>query len=303
MASLLQRFWLGRGRRSQVAAAAATDSCVAGEQDPVLAAGARLRQAREARGLNLRQLALETRISTPVLEALERGWLDRLPEAAYLRTMLPLLERHLELDQGCLRVVLPEAQPGQRRRDAAARIPLVSVELFTTWQGTALYGLLLLALLYGINLEQRRLAARGLHALSPLPPMAEAVSRALPKPGSDLLLEVHPELRPLDLAKKDRALALLRRTRPGTAVEPETGMLELNLSRSSQLTLEAAAGQRIALRVGPGDLALPLTAPLQLSLQPPPASPQEIRWNGLTLVPEAPGRYRWPRPAAAASSP
>ena len=47
------------------------------QEDPLLAVGRRLRQEREARGLNLRQLALETRISTPVLEALERGWRDR----------------------------------------------------------------------------------------------------------------------------------------------------------------------------------------------------------------------------------
>jgi ribosome-binding protein aMBF1 (putative translation factor) len=53
-------------------------------QDPLQNAGLVLRQARESRGLGLRQLAQDTRISTPVLEALERGWSDRLPEAATL---------------------------------------------------------------------------------------------------------------------------------------------------------------------------------------------------------------------------
>ena len=61
------------------------------ELDPLQEAGRQLRQAREARGLGLRQLAQETRISTAVLEALERGWRDRLPEPTYLRTMIPLL--------------------------------------------------------------------------------------------------------------------------------------------------------------------------------------------------------------------
>ena len=72
------------------------------QEDPLLEAGRRLRQEREQRGLSLRQLALETRISTPVLEALERGWRDRLPEAAYLRTMLPLIEQRLDLPGGSL---------------------------------------------------------------------------------------------------------------------------------------------------------------------------------------------------------
>ena len=41
--------------------------------DPLQEAGIQLRQAREARGIGLRQLAQETRISTAVLEALEIG--------------------------------------------------------------------------------------------------------------------------------------------------------------------------------------------------------------------------------------
>ena len=82
------------------------------QADPLLAAGRELRLRREARGLTLRDLALETRISTPVLEALERGWRDRLPEAAYLRTMLPLIERHLELEPGSLELLLPATGRG-----------------------------------------------------------------------------------------------------------------------------------------------------------------------------------------------
>ena len=57
----------------------------------MLAAGQRLRLRREERGLSLRDLALQTRISAAVLEAIERGWRDRLPEATYLRTMVPLI--------------------------------------------------------------------------------------------------------------------------------------------------------------------------------------------------------------------
>ena len=68
---------LGWIRRPRAESAAGGPSGV--EQDPLLLAGRRLREQREARGLNLRELAQETRISTPVLEALERGWRDRLP--------------------------------------------------------------------------------------------------------------------------------------------------------------------------------------------------------------------------------
>ncbi|MFO0105059.1 MAG: helix-turn-helix domain-containing protein, partial [Cyanobium sp.] len=56
----LSRLW----RRGQPAASPSA----AGEPsaDPLLAAGQLLREARERRGLGLRQLAQETRISTPV---------------------------------------------------------------------------------------------------------------------------------------------------------------------------------------------------------------------------------------------
>ena len=59
-----------------------------------------MKQRREAEGLTLRELAQETRITTPVIEALERGWSDRLPERAYLASMLPQLERRSGADAG-----------------------------------------------------------------------------------------------------------------------------------------------------------------------------------------------------------
>ena len=51
-------------------------------------AGQLLREQRERKGLSMRDLSKEVRITTSVLEALERGWQDRLPEAAYLVAML-----------------------------------------------------------------------------------------------------------------------------------------------------------------------------------------------------------------------
>jgi len=291
---------------------------VALEQDPLVAAGNLLHQAREDRGLSLRQLALETRISTPVLEALERGWRDRLPELAYLRTMLPLLERHLGLERGTLGQALQAAEPKQvRRTSAATRPPLLSVQLFSSWQGTAVYGVLLLLLLYALNLEQRRLAARGLFALNPLPPLAESVRRSLPPAGSDLLLNLYPELRPLAVAQHGQALAVLRHPermpRAAGAGAPQAqgqqpadrGVLSLQLSRPTRLLLRSGDGQDQTLQVGAGELVLPLVSPAELILEPAPdpASdqapdiPLTVRWNGEPLRPAAPGRYRWPRAA------
>jgi len=190
--------------------------------DPLLQAGRRLREAREAQGLGLRELAQETRISTPVLEALEKGWRERLPEAAYLRTMVPLLEQRLQLPPGSLEPALPSEKlrpHGPRREPLLRRFTPGSIDVFTTWQGTLLYGLLTLFLVYGLNLQQQRLALQGRLTARPLPPMAPAAETAASAEDADaLLLEAYPELRPLRGAARGQALRRLRaesRSRPG----------------------------------------------------------------------------------------
>ena len=151
-----------------------------GADDGLLHAGQRLQQARLSRGLGLRQLADETRISTPVLEALERGWRERLPEAAYLRTMLPLLEEHLALQPGSLRQALPAERPRARAagrgREGLWRFRPGAIDLFNSWQGSLLYGLLMGALLLALNRQQLLLAQRGLLNVEPLPPEAIPVN-------------------------------------------------------------------------------------------------------------------------------
>ena len=72
-------------------------------------AGQLLREQRERKGLSMRDLSKEVRITTPVLEALERGWQDRLPEAAYLVAMLQRLETYLDLPSNSLSASLSAA--------------------------------------------------------------------------------------------------------------------------------------------------------------------------------------------------
>ncbi|MFM7313129.1 MAG: helix-turn-helix domain-containing protein [Cyanobium sp.] len=193
--------------------------------DSLQEAGQRLRGAREGRGLSLRQLAQETRISITVLEALEKGWRDRLPEPTYLRTMLSLLERHLDLEPSCLEVALPPrrhqaSRPGADPR--LRRVSLASIELFSTWQGVVLYGGLCLLLIYGLNRQQQRLAARGLYALRPIP-AAPAAGVSVPSEADRdraRVLAAYPEIRPLERAGRGQALARLRRDLPPEAAAP-----------------------------------------------------------------------------------
>ena len=72
-------------------------------------AGERLRAAREARGLSLRQVARATRIPVAVLEAIERGELERLPGGIFGRGFIRAYAAEVGLDpEATLRQCLDE---------------------------------------------------------------------------------------------------------------------------------------------------------------------------------------------------
>jgi len=271
-------------------------------QDPLLAAGRCLRSSREERGLSLRQLAMETRVSTAVLEALERGWRERLPEAAYLRTMLPLLEQHLQLPANSLAGALPpqwQRQQGPRRQPLVRRFTPGSIDVFTSWQGTLLYGGLTLLLIYALNLQQQRLARQGL--LNGGPISASAVAEPARAAGG-ALLRAYPDLRPLRRAAQGQGLSQLRQEgRPGGRALPE-GRLSLELPNAASLELRSAGGEPTRLAQVSGQLELPVRPPFELQLSPAAAGAR-VSWNGTPLAASGDGRFRYPPAAAAASDP
>ncbi len=65
---------------------------------PARTVGARLREAREKRGVSLRQIAVSTRISVMSLEALERSDLSRLPGGIFTRAFIRAYAQEVGLD-------------------------------------------------------------------------------------------------------------------------------------------------------------------------------------------------------------
>ena len=291
--------WLKRNRT-------ATPSRAVPEADPLVQVGELLRQRREARSLSLRQLAIETRISTPVLEALERGWRDRLPEAAYLRTMLPLLEQHLALPEGSLAPALPApADPLQEawrsgRPSLLARFTPGSIDVFTTWQGTVLYAVVTLSLIYGVNLQQWKLAAANQLTLRPVSPLPAALLSA-PAEGGSELLKAYPDLRPLEQAERGVAMQRLKGAPGGEA--PPAGVLRLQLNGPTRISLRSESGERSDLVGASGELVLQMQPPIQVRLEPAPSAPA-VFWDGqpISALAGGPaGRYRIPAGSAQAA--
>ncbi len=77
--------------------------------------GSHLRQARERRGISLRQIAIATKISVRVLEALERNDISRLPGGIFSRAFVRSYAIEVGLD------------PEQTVRDFIAQFPHDSV--------------------------------------------------------------------------------------------------------------------------------------------------------------------------------
>jgi len=257
--------------------------------DPLRAAGQLVREAREAKGLGLRDLAQRTRISIAVLEALEGGWKDRLPEATYLRAMLPLVEHHLDLPAGSLAPLLPHA--GRRARgvsgpggDQGKGLSPSTLHRLSSWQSGLLYGLLVLGLLYGVNLQQQRLAAMGRLVAQPIPlAPSQAKTQAQSPPGNPF-----PDLRPLQLAADGQAMDLLHKEARQSGSDRTLGLLTLTLSQPTRLALQSQRSGPTQLEGISGDLSLPVLPPFELRLSPPPSSGAAVRWRGKALQEKAP---------------
>ncbi len=107
--------------------------------------GARIRQAREQRGISLRQIAETTKISVSVLEALERNDIARLPGGIFSRgfvrsyavvigvdpeqTVRDFMAQfpHDSVTAGSPHVIVNELGPGTRRLDPRALMLLGTI--------------------------------------------------------------------------------------------------------------------------------------------------------------------------------
>jgi len=275
-------------RRSSSAQEAAPEELSREEQ--LCQLGQLMKQRREAEGLTLRELALETRITTPVIEALERGWSDRLPERAYLASMLPQLERRLALTPGVLQPVLPPAVDRQLQMTLSQRrFTLGSIDVFTTWQGSVVYAALIGLSLLMINRQQLNLVQLNSQSLGPVRVDLRGLDQTPALPSHDDQLKA---LRPLELARQRQPLDWLNAAGGSPLAVP--GVLTLQLTQPRQLQLSSGGGDRLQLQLQAGTATLQLLAPVQVVVTPPLDEADQLRWNGQALKADIgrPGTYR-----------
>ena len=269
-------------------------------QTPLQQAGQLLKQSREQRGLSIRELSREIRITTPVLEALERAWSDRLPEAAYLGTMLTRLERHLDLPPSSLIGALPAPKSGRTANNVSGnrRFTVGSIDILSTWQGSVVYGVVMVGTLMALNQQQRYLAQRNSQQLQPIAPTADDLD--LNNQRQTVAASI-PGLRPLEDSQQRPLLQLLPPASPqetaNQADGQNLGLLQLSLSRPSTINITSEGGDRTALQGSQGSLTLQLLAPINLTVSPPLQADDQLLWNGKPQSPlnDKPGSYRLPQ--------
>ena len=253
-------------------------------------AGLLLREQRERKGLSMRDLSKEVRITTPVLEALERGWQDRLPEPAYLVAMLQRLEAYFELPTNSLSAALPN-RPGSNRlatNGQVTRFTLGSIDIFTTWQGSVVYGAVMIGSILALNHQQRHLI--NINAFSPRP-----IPINTPLDSDQILKGLRPLEEVVSARQGQPSLPLDQLTRPG--------ILEINLNQPRQISLSSEGGDRTNLQGATGTVTLQLLPPIDLSITPPPGEADSVRWNGQALAPKTNQAGSYHLPQAAALSP
>lgn len=226
--------------------------------------GARLRAARESRGVSLRTIAETTKISVRALEALERNDISQLPGGLFSRSFVRAYATEVGLDpeqtiadfitrfpddsvtQGHPRtralVDEVERELGRRRR---RRTPL----------RLALVALPLLAAAVYIGFAPRRPTAVAV----PGEPVAEAATRAAsadPRAGSELLVVEIEALRSC-------TITVAVDSGPGLtlALEPGSGQ---QFTASTELAISVSDPAAIRWRIN-GVLAKPLTGPVIVS--------------------------------------
>jgi cytoskeletal protein RodZ len=91
--------------------------------------GSRLKQAREARGIDLRELAAATKISVTALEALERNDYSRLPGGIFGRSFVRAYALAVDLDPDVtVEEFVAALEEGRRDAERNARTPEISAD-------------------------------------------------------------------------------------------------------------------------------------------------------------------------------
>ena len=126
-----------------------------------------LRKQREIYQLSRKELSHKTKISIAVIEAIEKGWANRLPEKAFLKRMLEIIEIELSISKGSLRPILSKANNPNEVKKSKVFTP-GNIDIFRSRKGTLIYFIMIFTSILLLNKQQEKLASSHTITISPL---------------------------------------------------------------------------------------------------------------------------------------
>ena len=276
------------------------------DTDPVRARAAAAKamgQRMKALGLSRQGLSQRTGIPMATLEALEQGGSGRLPADRHWNARLKALADAMQLP---IRTVQAAAwRPPSGRDNGAGRrlerfwnalVALKGQIDLDGGQGLVIYGLLVALLLYGLNLQQRRLAADNLLSLEPIAPLPLDIHLSnTPVRLAEQVETLNPAVEFQPLARlEDPAVRrqLLREALQPLDQEPRPGLLDVTVTSPAQVTIVQQGTVHAQLKVESGVLRWRLQPALAVTVVP--ADGAVVRWNSQPLIPldETRGLFR-----------
>ena len=281
------------------------------DTDPVQArlAAAAIRQRRADLGLSREQLSLQTGIAVAMLAALEQGRIQQAPEERNLAFRLEALADVLQLPIRTVQAAAwrPPADrntgPSNSSGRGLGRLWNALVALggqidLDSDQGLVVYGLLVAVLLYGLNLQQHRLAADNLLSLEPIGPLPLEIhlNNTPVRLAEQAQVEtVNPAVEFQPLARlEDPAIRrqLLREALQPPGQTPEHGLLEVTLTAPAQVTILQPGVVHGQLKAEAGTLRWRLQPAFSVRVVPPDGA--VVRWDHqpLSLLDETRGLFQ-----------
>ena len=163
-------------------------------------------------------------------------------------------------------------------------------------QGLVVYGLLVAVLLYGLNLQQRRLAADNLLSLEPIAPLPLDIHLSnTPVRLAEQVENVNPAVEFQPLARlEDPAIRrqLLREALQPPDQAPRYGLLEVTVTSPAQVTISRQGAVHAQIKAESGVLRWRLQPAFTLTVMPSDGA--VVRWNSqpLVLLDETRGRFQ-----------
>ncbi|WP_320668035.1 helix-turn-helix domain-containing protein [Prochlorococcus sp. MIT 1307] len=238
-----------------------------------------LKERREEYGISRNDLARKTRITPYILEAIEKGYVKKLPEAAYLYSMLTVLEIELNLERKSLDGILklskiPINGPNSNKISSEKHI-------FRTLQGVLIYISLMLCSIFGLNYQQRQLAKLNSQTFLPIPSNIERklIVNDLMKKQKDNTKEAEEKIITMQYYPIWVDILLSKFKKQG-----HFEWLELEISNPSKVSIKSGGRHQSDFKKVRGKLKLKLLEPVIVNIQPPLTKEDKIIWRGKNYI-------------------